>query len=84
MAEPVPGERGHAIIGLYPQFPECVGKLAGALVRVAIGVAMDAAFHRLRHDLGRAVVAVGMLDQAADQERHVHHQALHDAFLLAE
>src|SRR5437762_2230932 len=51
-------------------------------MRFAVGVAMDGAFHRLRHDLGRAVVAVGMLDQAADQERHVHHQALHRRNLL--
>jgi hypothetical protein len=77
--EAVPGEGGDAVVALHAELPQGVGEAAGARVRLSVGIAVDAALHRFRHDLGRAVMAVGMADQAADQQRHVHHQAVHDS-----
>ncbi|MEY9529392.1 hypothetical protein ABIF70_010533 [Bradyrhizobium japonicum] len=48
-----------------------------AWMGVGVGVAMDVALDLARDDLGFAVIVRGILDQAADQERHVHHQSLH-------
>lgn len=38
---------------------------------------MDVALDLARDDLRLAVIVGGILDQAADQQRHVHHQSLH-------
>jgi hypothetical protein len=46
-------------------------------VRIPIGVAVDVALDPARHDLGVAVVAVGVLDEVAHQQRHIHHEAVH-------
>ena len=78
----VPGERGDPVAGFHAQPSQGLGKLARPAVRFAVGVAVDApstVWTRSR----AAVVALGMLDHAGNQERHVHHQALHDDFLLS-
>jgi hypothetical protein len=44
---------------------------------------MDVAFDLARDDLCLAVKVGGILDQAADQKRHVHHQSLHRSLRTA-
>ena len=54
---------------LAPRGRQRVGELARAAMRVAVGVAVDAAFDHARHDLGVAVVALRVPDQRRDQQR---------------
>ena len=42
---------------------ECVGQLFRTRVQLAISRSMDVAFDAARHDLHRAVMAVGVLNQ---------------------
>ncbi|MCP3443477.1 hypothetical protein [Bradyrhizobium sp. CCGUVB14] len=44
---------------------------------------MDIALDFARDDLGLAVIVGGILDQATDQQRHVHHQSLHCPLRIA-
>ncbi len=59
---------------------EAVQRLRHALrppMHLGIVAAMDAPVELARDHLRRAVVAPGMLDEHGQQQRHVHHQALH-------
>src|SRR6185295_17519906 len=79
VAVAVPGQRRHAVGGTDAQAPERVRELARTRVRVAVAVAVDAAIDVLRDDLGVAVVPRGVLEQPADEQRLIHHEALHDS-----
>jgi hypothetical protein len=48
-----------------------------ARMRVRICIAMNVTLDLACNDLRLAVIVGGILNQAADQERHVHHQSLH-------
>ena len=82
VAEAVPGQGGDPVVHPDAQGSQRVRQLAGAAVRVAVGVAVNAAFHHPGNDFSVAVVAVRVLDQRRDQQRHIHHQALHRGLLL--
>ena len=73
----IPGQGADAVAGLHAEPLERHGHALDARMGVRIGVAMDVALDLARDDLGFAVIVGGILDQAADQERHVHHQSLH-------
>ena len=80
MPEAVPRHGGNPVVHFYAEGGQCIGELAGAAVSFAVGVAMDgAAFHQAGYDFGIAVVAIRVPDQRRDQQRGVHHEALHGA-----
>jgi len=73
----VPGERADALGRLHAERAQHLRQAARAGVGLAVAVAVDAAFGGLGHDLRVAVVAVREADQVRDQQRRVHHQAMH-------
>ena len=56
----VPCQCTDPVSGLGPELFECPGKLAAALMRVTVGIAVNRPFDCASHDLGIAVITVGM------------------------
>jgi hypothetical protein len=79
VAKAVPGERRDTVVPGHAEPLERIGELARAGMRLPVGVAVHAALDGLGDDLGRGVVAVRVADQVADEQRLVHHQAVHDS-----
>ncbi|MHC2407966.1 hypothetical protein ACVJGC_000557 [Bradyrhizobium diazoefficiens] len=83
MAVGIPGQRADAVALLHAETLQGQRHALDAWESVRIGVAMDVALDLARDDLRLAVIVGGVLDQAADQERHVHHQSLHHFLRIA-
>ncbi|MFK4675728.1 hypothetical protein ABIF37_008131 [Bradyrhizobium diazoefficiens] len=79
----IPGQRADAVALLHAETLQGQRHALDAWMSVGIGVAMDVALDLARDDLCLAVMVCGILDQAADQERHVHHQSLHHFLRIA-
>ena len=77
MAVGIPRERRQPIAGPDAERLERVGEPAHARGRVAVGVAVDSAFHPPGDHLRIGEVAFRVRDDAAHQERPVHDLAAH-------
>jgi hypothetical protein len=75
VAVAVPGERRHPVARLDAEANQGIGQAADALARLGIAVAVQAAFHGLRHHLDIGIDFGGVVDHAGDQQRPVHHHA---------
>ena len=73
----VPGEGRDAIALYQAQGGKRLGEAPGARVRLAVRITVHVAFDAARHDLGVAVVPVGVADQVRHQQRRIHHQSKH-------
>ncbi|MGY4409885.1 hypothetical protein ACVWW4_001621 [Bradyrhizobium sp. LB7.1] len=73
----IPRQCTDAVAGLHAEPLQRQRHALDARMGVRIGVTMNVALDLARDDLGLAVIIRGILDQAADQKRHVHHQSLH-------
>ena len=92
MTVAVPGQCANALGLAHAQRRQRLGQLPGALVRRAIGAAVDRAaavlvgpLDRARHNFGVAVMPIRVRDERRNQQRHIHHQTLQHAplrFLL--
>ncbi len=85
LEEHVPIARAEAVFDAEPR--ECLRQLARALVRVAVGIAVQGAravggrtFDRARYDFGIAVVAGGVHEERRNQQRSVRDQAAQHGF----
>ncbi|MEY9158946.1 hypothetical protein ABIG04_007256 [Bradyrhizobium japonicum] len=83
MAVRIPGQGADAVAFLHAEPLQSQRHALDAWMGVGVGVAMDVALDLACDDLGFAVIVRGILDQAADQERHVHHQSLHGLLRIA-
>lgn len=79
----IPGQRADAVALLHAEPLERQRHALDARMGVRVGIAMNVAFDLARDDLRFAVIVGGILDQAADQERHIHHQSLHGLLRIA-
>ena len=69
----VPGQRGDAVLHADPELGQGLGQAPGPRMGIPVGIAVEIALHPLGHDFRVAVVPVGVADEVADQQRHVHH-----------
>ena len=81
MAVAVPGQGGDPIALLDARLAQRMGHLCSPMGTVAPGVAVNVPLNAARNDFDFGVVALGMLQQAGHEQRHVHHQSLHGALL---
>jgi hypothetical protein len=73
VAVAVPGQRGHALAHRHAEPAERVGQPARSCVAVAVGIAVQVALDAARDDLAGAEMAVGVRDDAGDEQRLLHH-----------
>ncbi|MNR29655.1 hypothetical protein D3C85_1470550 [compost metagenome] len=79
----VPGQRGHAVAGTDAEALQHGGRLRGAARQAAVVVAPQRLVDQPRDDLGVAMGAGGMGQDAADQQRGLLHQTFeHVDFLV--
>jgi hypothetical protein len=72
----VPGQRGDAFPRLDADTADRVRHLTGTSMQRAVGSAVNVALDPARHDLDVGVMAVGMLDQCADEQGRLHHLSM--------
>src|SRR5450432_1350120 len=77
MAVAVPGDRADTVAVGYPECAKRVCELCGTRFGIAIGVAVDRAFDGARNDLDIAVEPGRVLDDRAEHQWGIHHQAAH-------
>jgi hypothetical protein len=65
---------------LHTETCQRVGHAARALREIAVLVPVDVSFYSPRHNFLCAVMAFSMHEQRSDQQRLLHHQALHSLF----
>jgi hypothetical protein len=73
----VPGQRGDAVAGLHPGSPERVGQLACAAEDFAPVGAVPGIVKGDRDDLAVGVVPLCKPHDLGDEQRCIHHQAMH-------
>ena len=86
MAVAVPGEGRDPVAKLHPLRLQPVGKLAGPFHGVRIGVAVHVSLGADRDDLALRILLCAEFQNLADQQRTLHHHALHGSppvFFLA-
>jgi hypothetical protein len=78
----VPGDRGDALSFLESKFVDRISQLPGSASTVAIGVSMQRVVGRNRDDFAIRVVQIRMPQNHRNEQRGIHHQALHFCFSL--
>ena len=77
MTPAVPGDRGDAVAGRDARRGEAFGATQRPAAHGRVGRALDRPLDRTGHDLARAVLDRGMVEDAVDQQRPILHQSKH-------
>ena len=78
----VPRQRTDALAGLDTERCQRVGQLARSREHLAIGLPPSGVVQRDGDDFPRGVIFLGETQQRGNQQRIVHHQAVHRVVLV--